>query len=246
LQRAQQNLNEKILSYSSAQPWAILLSAFQAGLCTQETKFMKSRVVLVHRRRQIADMYLKGRTQMEIAGQLAVSQMTVSRDLAIVEAEWRKESIIEFERSRLRELQKLELVEREAWDAWQRSQNPASAATITDGKTGQHSRKSLKHQYGDPRFLDQVNKCITQRCILLGLQPAAPLEGNGDDSISLEERRERIIRLFNELGDRLRAGQPGERPGNDEPGGVRAGDEPGDVAGGAAPDVPRPDAAGSA
>jgi FixJ family two-component response regulator len=43
---------------------------------------MKSRVVLVHRRRQVADMYLKGRPQMEIAGQLAVSQMTVSRDLA--------------------------------------------------------------------------------------------------------------------------------------------------------------------
>ncbi len=205
---------------------------------------MKSRVVLVHRRRQVADMYLKGRTQVEIAGQLAVSQMTVSRDLAIVEAEWREASKIEFERSRLRELQKLELVEREAWDAWQRSQNPASFAMITDGKTGQHSRKSLKHQYGDPRFLDQVNKCITQRCILLGLQPAAPLEGNSDDSISLEERRERFLRLVSKLNDSLRAGQPGERPGDDESGGVCAGDEPGEVAGGAAPDVARPDAAG--
>jgi hypothetical protein len=207
---------------------------------------MKSRVVLVHRRRQVADMYLKGRTQMEIAGQLAVSQMTISRDLAIVEAEWREASKIEFERSRLRELQKLELVEREAWEAWQRSQNPASAATITDGKTGQHSRKSLKHQYGDPRFLDQVNKCITQRCMLLGLQPAAPLESDSDDSVSLEERRKRFSRLVSELNDSLRAGTPGERPGDVEPGGVRAGNEPGEVAGGAAPDVPRPDAAGSA
>src|SRR5258708_16828256 len=97
-------------------------------LRTQETKFMKSRVVLVHRRRQAADMYLKGRTQMEIARHLNVTQMTISRDLAKVEAEWREASIIEFERSRLRELQKLELIEREAWDAWQRSQNPASAA----------------------------------------------------------------------------------------------------------------------
>ena len=71
---------------------------------------MRSRVVLVHRRRQIADMYLKGRTQTEIAGQLAVSQMTVSRDLAIVEAEWREASKIEFERSRLRELPGLQRV----------------------------------------------------------------------------------------------------------------------------------------
>jgi hypothetical protein len=207
---------------------------------------MRARALLIHRRRQVADMYLKGSTQADIAQQLGVSQMTVSRDLALLEAEWRKASLIEFDRSRVRELQKLELIEREAWGAWQRSQSPASAAVITDGKTGQHSRKSLKHQYGDPRFLDQVNKCITQRCILLGLQPAAPLEGNSDDSVSLEVRRERVVALLAELGERERTGQPRERPGGDEPGGAGASDEPGEVAGGAAPDVARPDAAGGA
>jgi hypothetical protein len=207
---------------------------------------MKSRAVLVHRRRQVADLYLKGWTQMDIARHLSVSQMTVSRDLEKVESEWRAASIVEFGKARDRELQKLELIEREAWRAWQRSQDPVSAAVITDGKSGPQSRKSLKHQYGDPRFLDQVNKCIAQRCVLMGLQPAAPPEGQTDDSVSIQIRRERVYQLFSEFGDGQRPGEPRERPGDDQPGGLCAGDERGEVAGGAAPQVAGQDAAGGA
>jgi hypothetical protein len=191
-------------------------------------------------------MYLKGWTQMDIARHMNVTQMTISRDLKRVEDEWREATVVEFGRARDRELRKLELIEREAWHAWQRSQDPASAAVITDGKAGQQSRKSLKHQYGDPRFLDQVNKCITQRCVLMGLQPAVPQEGNSDDSVSVQIRRERVFQLFTEFSECSGSGKPGAGPGDDQPGGLCAGDERGEVAGGAAPAVARPDAAGGA
>ena len=46
-----------------------------------------------HRRRQITERYLKGWTQAAIAGELAVSQATVSSDLTVIRREWRDSRI---------------------------------------------------------------------------------------------------------------------------------------------------------
>jgi len=39
----------------------------------------------------------------------------------------------------------------------------------------------MKNQHGDPRFLDQVNKCITHRRALLGLDSPLGIEEGTDE-----------------------------------------------------------------
>ena len=180
------------------------------------------------RRQQVTDLYLQGWSQSAIADHLKVAQTTISLDLKTVETQWRASSVRDFDHLRTVEIQKIDLIEREAWAAWQRSQKPAQSAVVNGEGATQKARKTLKNQYGDPRFLEQVNKCISQRRALLGLDatpPVAGMEGNIDATVSLSVRRERVLSLISALGQR--SGTPPIGIGVDpqQPGDVRDGDQ---------------------
>jgi DNA-binding CsgD family transcriptional regulator len=147
------------------------------------------------RRHEVAELYLQGWSQLAIAEKLGVTQSTVSHDLEKVQAEWRASGIRNFDLIREVELRKLDRIEREGWAAWERSQKPTQSAVVTDqgGGSGQRTRKSLKNQIGDPRFLELVNKCIAQRRTLLGLD--APLQVADVTPTPLETTAERQARL---------------------------------------------------
>lgn len=211
------------------------------------TKPNNRRLAAELRRRQVVDLYLQGWSQAAIATELEIGQTSVSRDLRIVQQEWRESSIRDFDQLRTIELAKIDLVEREAWAAWQRSQKPAQSAVVNGEGAGQRARKTLKNQYGDPRFLEQVNKCIAQRRALMGLDvsiPFGPLEDLSDDIGSLATRRERIVSLVARLG---LGGQPpatgaGSVAGQSRD--VRHSDERRPLEDGAAPGSPRSDPVG--
>jgi predicted transcriptional regulator len=184
--------------------------------------------VLAQRRQQVADLFLQGRTQSFIAAQLEIAQSTVSEDLHHVREAWHESAIGMIDETRERELKKIDLVEREAWAAWERSQKPAQSAVVTGDGTGKQTRKSMKNQTGDPRFLDQINKCIAHRRALLGLDVApvsVPLEGPFDGNVTLEVQHERVHTLITAFLDRERVGQAGTEPVGGQPGDVCAGNE---------------------
>src|SRR5262249_55621256 len=158
-------------------------------------------------------------------------------DIDQVRAEWREAASIDFEESLCQSLHKLDLVEREAWSAWQRSQAPLGTAVRTEGSASNiTSRSSLKHSYGDPRFLDLVHKCVSQRSLLLGLNAAAPAAGDlPHDHEPLEVRRERILSTMARLGFTAGGGAAGAGCDVAEPGDVRRDGECGEVAAGPAP-----------
>jgi hypothetical protein len=196
------------------------------------------RFAVAQRRQRITELYVKGWSQAAIAAELSVAQSTISEDVQFVRRKWEESSILNFDELRTRELQKLEYIEREAWAAWERSQRPSQSAVVSDEGPGQRTRKSLKQQIGDPRFLDQVNKCIAQRRAITGLDvvpaPAAS-EGQRDGNVTLQVRQERVYALVNAFLDRERIGQPGAGPDSDQPGNVCLGDERGALADGSAP-----------
>jgi hypothetical protein len=208
-------------------------------------KETNERLNAAQRRRKVADLYLKGWTQEAIATFFEVTQATISRDIEQVRAEWREEASIDFEEAQCHALHKLDLVEREAWSAWQRSQSPLATAARTEGSENKvTSRSSLKHSYGDPRFLDLVHKCVAQRSLLLGLN-AAPAAGEElHEHEPLEVRRERLFSTMARLGFTAGAGAPGAGRDVAEPGDVCRDGERGEVGAGPAPDAPRPDADG--
>jgi transcriptional regulator with XRE-family HTH domain len=138
----------------------------------------------MERRHQIARRYLQGSMQSQIARELGVSQQQISYDLKAIRAAWLASLVRDFDEAKATELAKLDLLEHEAWSAWTRSQQPREM-TLTEATEGGEifapdgtlrpkppTRKASvrrEGQAGDPRFLQVVQKCIDQRCAILGL-----------------------------------------------------------------------------
>jgi predicted transcriptional regulator len=138
-----------------------------------------------HRRQQVAEKYLQGWIQAEIARHLSVSQATVSSDLKAIRREWRDSRIRDFDEAVNLELQKLQLLEREAWQGWQRSQEPVESTRVVQSEGGKKAEKTVRRQNGDPRFLELVNRASVGRRALLGLDAPtliAPTSPSGDQS----------------------------------------------------------------
>jgi hypothetical protein len=127
------------------------------------------------RRQQIAALYLQGHYQSAIAQQLGVSQQQVSYDLKAVQKTWLASALRDFDQAKAQELAKIDEAERAYWAGWERScqQQEVTLTKQVDGKEPR-TEASIRREtpVGDPRFLDGVLKCITQRCDLLGLSTA--------------------------------------------------------------------------
>ena len=131
--------------------------------------------VVNQRRQRVAELYLTGKLQSDIGQVLGVSQQQVSHDLKIVQRQWLASSIRDFDTHKAELLAKIDAVERAAWAAWDRSLQPREV-TVQEVIEGEQrtNKVSLRkeHQGGDPRFLERIQKCIDQRCDILGISTA--------------------------------------------------------------------------
>jgi uncharacterized protein YjcR len=199
------------------------------------------KVAIAKRREQVADLYVKGCTQVAIAEKLSLSQATISYDLKFIQQKWKESCVRDFDLARQRELEKLDKLEREAWAAWERSQRPSQGATVREGKPGANgtTTKAMKQRDGDPRFLDVIHRCITSRRALLGLdlQEQAPITHATQINlgVSLDERRRDLLEIIDQLRQRTGLGgdgatislaQPADLCADCEPGEVEAGETP--------------------
>ena len=127
---------------------------------------------------EIKDAYLRGDTQMAIAERLGLSQGQISRDLAKVQKRWRESSLVDINEAKQRELERIDVLEREYWQAWENSKGEQQRSTAS--KDGDRSRAQIvKYESaGDPRFLAGVQWCVEQRCKILGLLAAVKSDLN--------------------------------------------------------------------
>lgn len=144
------------------------------------------RLTVSHRRRDVSAMLLRGATQEVIAEKLGVSQATVSRDVEWLHQQWKTESLYDIEALKERELRKVDHLENEAWEAWGRSQKPQQSADIA-GDQERPTRKRVRNQYGDPRFLAIVNQCLLSRRTMLGLDKPRTMNDQEIDQLIMEE-----------------------------------------------------------
>jgi len=148
--------------------------------------------VVLERRKNVAERYLRGQTQWEIARAFEVDQSQVSRDLAWARKQWVASTVCKIDEHKARELAKVDALERTYWEAWVESKQPKE--TTESGKTDKHTRVSLKREQrdGNPAFLAGVQWCIDKRCEILGLNaPVKNLNMNAD-----------LLKLFDELAAR--------------------------------------------
>jgi len=135
-------------------------------------------------RRDIADLYLQGWTQGRIAQHLSedeernysLTRQQIGYDLKKIQAAWRESSLIDIDEAKAKELAKVDRLEREYWDAWERSCLDAETkrleGTLVPGEDqGKPTKQILtrKGQAGDPRFLSGVQWCIERRCKIIGV-----------------------------------------------------------------------------
>ena len=141
---------------------------------TKRTKFQikKDRVI-------IADLYLRGFTQAEIAQQMGMTQQMVSYDLKIVAEDWKNEARKAHEDRVAIELAKLNRIERECLIGWERSQGEIKETKVskTSAQNPKESAESKKIQLvGDVRFLDTAIKCSRERRDLMGTDAPTKLD----------------------------------------------------------------------
>lgn len=141
-------------------------------------------------RRRIADLYLQGWIQADIADELHLSQPTVSRDLAALHKQWIASALVDFDAAKGSELAKIDRLEREYWRAWERSCEDAETVTQKGveaaGQQRKEATKVVKGQSGDPRFLAGVQWCIDRRCKILGVDAPTRQEITGKDGGAVE------------------------------------------------------------
>jgi len=136
-------------------------------------------------RRIIAERYLRGDYQADIARDLGISQQQVSYDLKVIRAEWLAASVRDFDAAKAQELAKIDQVEVEYWAAWKRSQEDKEIEFEESGPKGRRSGSRTEGQAGAPAFLEGVLKCIERRCKILGLDAPDRHELTGKDGAKL-------------------------------------------------------------
>jgi len=145
---------------------------------------------LARDRRKIADLYLKGWIQADIAAEIGMAQQTVSNDIKALQKDWLASALIDFNEAKSQELAKVDRLEREYWQAWERSCEDAETITEkaraskgSERPDSVEKTKQAKGQAGDPRFLNGVQWCIDRRCKILGIDAASKVDISGSDLI---------------------------------------------------------------
>lgn len=149
--------------------------------------------IIEQRRSRVAELYLKGCSQLEIAGKVRVSQAQVSKDLKIIGRRWQEASQVSIDRIKARDLAKLAHLEKTYHDAWTRSTQEqfterTKETTIKNGVGSKETVFEIKTTVGDARFLDGVLKCLVRRAEILGYD--APSKRSIDAALSIDHLSE--------------------------------------------------------
>jgi len=122
---------------------------------------------------QIAYCHLMGQSQRAIAADLKISQPTVSNDLKEIRSRWLASSVRDFDAAKSIELAKIDLVEAEFWQQWEKSKELKRTRKQEDGLTerGEIIKTTVveEQRCGNAAYLNGVMSCIDRRCKLLGL-----------------------------------------------------------------------------
>ena len=154
-------------------------------------------------KRFCADLFVKGYTYRDIAKKLnehnlenglsyEVTYKTVFMDINQVLIEWKKERFDEIDKYIQLELKKLDKMEVELWDAWDKSKSGKRKTKIVGGEIkngaisgGSLDNRQLEDTNGDPRYLDLLLKVQERRAKLLGYN--APVKVDVYNQLPKEE-----------------------------------------------------------
>ncbi len=161
----------------------------------------------------IASKYLAQKSQYEIAQEMGLSQPAICRDLAEVRRRWRESSIIDMNKARVRELARVDQLERMYRDAFERScQERITTRTEQEGQGDTATVKVIvqrEQMAGSPAFLNGILHCIEQRCKILDIYKMPAL---WDWRSAVEERGLDAGEVFEQMVDAAKRILGGGKP----------------------------------
>lgn len=131
----------------------------------------RSREEVARDRALIADKYLAGWRQIDIAAELfrmfgyRLTQQQISLDIKHLQKTWLAASMRDFDAARAEELKKVDNLERIHWEAWEKS---CKDRPMRKGKE-KYDPSMYDGRDGNSKHLDGVKWCINKRCEILGL-----------------------------------------------------------------------------
>lgn len=134
----------------------------------------------------ISELYLKGYSYRKIAEIIAadtsreytLSHVQIGHDVKRMLASWKEAREANIDEWVTGELEKLAKLEQTYWEAWEKTVKDWTKVSVKNGDKGgqkfsEDTMTDVK-MFGDPRYLQGIERCIQKRCELLGLD--APKE----------------------------------------------------------------------
>jgi hypothetical protein len=163
----------------------------------------------------IAGLLVKSVTIREITRRLnehntergySLSHVQVYKDIKSIYQEWKEAKNDLIDTKMDLELAKLDKMEDECWDAWERSKEGKRKTVIEGGQMigsqlsgGTIKEREIETTFGDTKFLDIIQRCMEKRAALLGLNaPTKILAGvvNGIGSMTREDIEREITETW--------------------------------------------------
>lgn len=161
----------------------------------------RKRIQREKHREMMTDFVLKGWTQQKIAEYLEISQAQVSYDLKQIRKEWRERSYENVGEHKAIAMAKLDLIEKEAWEAWDKSKEDEEIETAEkiiaeiersareDGENTKSANnrnkatKRVRKRDGNAVFLAKILDVCKERHSILGLNQTKPTESHKPEDI---------------------------------------------------------------
>lgn len=124
---------------------------------------------------KMAGLYFQGKSQVDIAKELNITQQQVSYDLKQLQTRWVEAALEKIDAAKGRELAKIDYLERIYFQQWEVSQK---LILLPDKTTIE-----VKDAPGNLRCLEGVQWCIQQRVKIIGLD--APVKNQQSGTITL-------------------------------------------------------------
>jgi hypothetical protein len=133
---------------------------------------------------RVAQLYVRGYSQLRIGRALELTREQVRYDIAEIRNRWRESTLVNFSAAQEEELARIEQREATAWTSFEASCKPAEKRIVErDGTAGEPTKTRVEQttSCGDPRFLVIIEHCSDQRCKILGLYEATKIKVSGPD-----------------------------------------------------------------
>lgn len=155
----------------------------------------------------LSTLYKRGYSYREMRSEVmarlnlqSYSLETLKKDIDSLLEEWRETRIEDLDLALQLELERIDNLVKEAWEAWERSKEsykkvkgtqegiPGTPDGEGDGQASEIITTKMKQtsedvvSYGDPRYLEVINRLLMERRKLLGLYSPEKMDLSGDMS----------------------------------------------------------------